>query len=131
MDPALWELLRVEEQAAEDREIEAIIRLARPGIEITDVRMVARFGRIATCRLLASDVVAVHDRDDVVSLKATRQLGEAREPDPPGPSAPPAAPGERPTDLRRPPNLDMGGKGVVLGQVDWGVDVASSAFQRL
>ena len=130
MDPALWELLRAEEKAGEDREIEAIIRLVRPGIEIPDVRMVARFGTIATCRLLASDVVAVHDRDDIVSLKATRGLGEAREPDPPGPPALPAAPGERPTDLRRPPDLDIGGKGVVLGQVDWGVDVVSAAFRR-
>ena len=130
MDPALWELLRGEEEAGEDRELEAIIRLAKPGIEIPDVRMVARFGTIATCRLLASDVVAVHDRDDVVSLKAARWLGEARELDPPGPPALHAAPRERPIDLRRPPDLDASGKDVVLGQVDWGVDVASPAFRR-
>src|SRR4051812_6611089 len=98
MDPALWELLRVEEHAAEDREIEAIIRLARPGIEIPELRRGARSGRLATCRLLASDVVAVHDRADVASLTATRHLGAARDPAPPGPSPPPAAPGERPTD---------------------------------
>ena len=130
MDPALWELLRGEEEAGEDRELEAIIRLAKPGIEIPDVWMVARFGTIATCRLLASDVVAVHDRDDVVSLKAARRLGEARELDPLGPPALHAAPRGRPIDLRRPPDLDVSGKGVVLGQVDWGVDVASPAFRR-
>jgi subtilisin family serine protease len=129
VDPALWELLRAEEDTGEDRVIEAIIRLARPGIEIPDVRMVARFGTIATCRLLASDVVAVHDRDDVASLKAARSLGEAWEPDSPDLSELPTALGHRPTDVRRPPGLDVTGRGVVVGSVDWGLDVASAALR--
>ena len=44
MDPALWELLRAEAGTDGDRVLEAIIRLARPGIEIPDVRIVSRFG---------------------------------------------------------------------------------------
>ena len=59
MDPALWELLRAEAGADGDRVIEAIIRLARPGIEIPDIRIVSRFGTVATCRIRARDIVAV------------------------------------------------------------------------
>ena len=58
VDPALWELLRAEAGTDGDRVLEAIIRLARPGIEIPDVRMVSRFGTIATCRIRARDVIA-------------------------------------------------------------------------
>ena len=72
MDPALWELLRAEEGADGDRVLEAVIRLARPGIEIPGVRIVSRFGTIATCRIRARDVIAVRARPDVVSVKAAR-----------------------------------------------------------
>ena len=62
MDPALWELLRVEAGTDGDRVLEAVIRLARPGIEIPDVRIVSSFGTIATCRIRAKDVIAVRAR---------------------------------------------------------------------
>lgn len=127
MDPALWELLRAEKEAGRDREIEAIIRLARPGIEIPGVRMVSRFGPVATCRIPARDVVAVRARSDVVSLKAARALSPGLEPaaGPPGP-VPPVM---RATDVRRPPGLTVTGAGVVVAAVDWGVDVDALAFR--
>ena len=57
MDPALQELLCSQPP---DREVEAIIRLRRPGVEVPGVRIVARFGgRVATCRLRAGAVRGV------------------------------------------------------------------------
>ena len=131
MDPALWELLRAEAGTDGDRVLEAIIRLARPGIEIPDVRMVSRFGTIATCRIRARDVVAVRARPDVVSLKAPRILSPGFGPPPVTPSDPadPAGPDLRPTDIRRPPGLGLTGAGVVVAAVDWGVDIDSAAFR--
>jgi subtilisin family serine protease len=128
MDPALLELLRAAEEGADgDREIEAIIRLVRPDVDVPDVRIVARFGPIATCRLRASDVVAVRARDDVVSLKAARRLSPGFEPA----TAATAAPvGLRASDVRRDPLLTATGRGVVVAAVDWGVDVAAAAFRH-
>ena len=123
MDPALWELLRAEAGTDGDRVLEAIIRLARPGIEIPDVRMVSRFGTIATCRILARDVIAVRARPDVLSLKAPRILSPGFEPPPavPPDTASPALPDIRPTDIRRDPGLGLtgagrGGRGHRLGR---------------
>ena len=80
MDPALWELLRAEAGTDGDRVLEAVIRLARPGIEIPGVRIVSRFGTIVTCRIRARDVIAVRARPDVISLKAARGLSPGFEP---------------------------------------------------
>jgi hypothetical protein len=52
MDPALLELIR-RGKAVAGREVEAIIRLRRRGLNIPGVRIVSRFGRVATCRLRA------------------------------------------------------------------------------
>src|ERR1700758_5122370 len=131
MDPALWELLRVEAGVDGDRVLEAIIRLARPGIEIPDVRVVARFGAIATCRIRARDVIAVRARPDVISLKAPRLLSPTF--DTGAGLLDLAGLGEpewRPTDARRSPALGLTGAGVVVAAIDWGVDVDSAAFRR-
>ena len=74
MDPALWELLRADGGTGGDRMIEAIIRLARPDIEVPGVRVVARFGTVATCRIPARDVVEVRARPDIISVKAARGI---------------------------------------------------------
>jgi len=122
MDPALWELLRAE-AGADDRVIEAIIRFVRPELEIPDVRIVSRFGTIATCRIRARDVIPVWARPEVVSLKAARGLS-------PGSDPGFESPGDiRPTDVRRSPGLTLTGTGVVVASVDWGVDVDSAAFR--
>jgi subtilisin family serine protease len=130
VDPALWELLRAEAGTDGDRVLEAVIRLARPGTEIPDVRMVARFGTIATCRIRARDVIAVRARPDVISIKAARGLSPGFEPaaDPPDSSNP--APGIRPADIRRCPELGLTGAGVVAAAIDWGIDFDSAAFRR-
>jgi subtilisin family serine protease len=130
VDPALWELLRAEAGTDGDRVLEAVIRLARPGIEIPGVRMVARFGTIATCRIRAREVVAVRARRDVVSLKAARGISPGFEP-PAGPPDPagPALPGIRPSDVRRGAGFGLTGAGVVVAAIDWGVDFDSAAFR--
>jgi subtilisin family serine protease/GH25 family lysozyme M1 (1,4-beta-N-acetylmuramidase) len=130
VDPALWELLRAEAGADGDRAFEAIIRLAQPGIEIPDVRIVSRFGTIATCRIRARDIVPVRARHDVVSLKAARGLSPGFEPTVAVavPDTPPWA-DFRPTDVRRSPGLTLTGKGVVVASIDWGVDVDSASFR--
>ncbi|MBB5788967.1 S8 family serine peptidase [Jiangella mangrovi] len=128
MDPALWQLLRAE-RATPDSEIEAIVRLRDARAVVPGVRLVARFGRIATCRLPVGAVPAVRRHPAVRSLKASRRYG----PDPPvslGASSG-AAGGDRP-GTRRPPELDaagLTGDGVVVGVVDWWLDVDHPAFR--
>lgn len=129
MDPALRQLLRAE-RATPDREIEAIIRLRDPRAAVPGVRLVARFGRIATCRLSVGDVPAVRRHLAVRSLKASRRYG-------PEPAMDPGGDGVRggplQADRRRPPELDaagLTGAGVVVGVVDWGLDVDHPAFTR-
>jgi subtilisin family serine protease len=130
VDPELWRQLRAEAGGDGDRVLEAIIRLARPGIEIPDVQIVSRFGPIVTCRLRARDVIAVRARHDVMSIKAARGVSPGIEPgfdplDSPGP----AVPDIRPADIRRDPALTLTGAGVCLAAVDWGVDVDSAALR--
>jgi len=130
VDPALWELLRAEAGTDGDRILEAIIRFAQPGIEIPGVRIVSRFGTIATCRIRARDVVAVRARRDVMSLKAARGLSPGFEPT--VALAGMAGPGQLEmcaSDIRRSPALTLTGAGVVVAAVDWGVDVDSAAFR--
>jgi subtilisin family serine protease len=126
MDPALRELLRNEPA---DRTIEAIIRFRRPSVQLPGVRVVARFGPIATCRIRHAAVGAVRAHPDVVSLKSARPLG----PEHPGPGVPAPSPGPRGQDEpgrsavqsepRRPTGEPLTGRGVVVGVVDWGLDV--------
>jgi subtilisin family serine protease len=130
MDPALWELLRAEAGADGDRVLEAIIRLARPGIEIPGVRIISRFGAIVTCRIHAQDVIPVRARPDVLSVKAARVLSPGFQPAAESPHlAGPALPIPCPADIRRSPELGLTGVGVVVAAVDWGVDVDSAAFR--
>ncbi|TDD63830.1 hypothetical protein E1262_29880 [Jiangella aurantiaca] len=127
MDPALWQLLRAE-RATPDREIEAIIRLRDARAVVPGVRLVARFGRIATCRLPVGAVPAVRRHPAVRSLKASRRYG----PDPAVEWEPAVRGALRPADLRRPAALDeagLTGDGVVVGVVDWGLDVDHPAFK--
>ncbi|MCF6737164.1 S8 family serine peptidase, partial [Blastococcus sp. KM273129] len=120
MDPALWEELR----ERGDGELEAIIRFRPGAIDVPGVRVVARFGSVATCRVLPRDVRRVRRHPAVRSLKAARALSPdlvvaGRRPG-----------GEAlPGDVRFPPGCPLTGAGVVVGVVDWGLDVPR--FPRL
>jgi hypothetical protein len=130
MDPALWELLRAEAGTDGDRVLEAIIRLARPGIEIPGVRIVSRFGTIATCRIRARDVIPIRASRDVKSIKAPVKVRPGFAPAfAPLDLAGPALPDADATDVRRSPGLTLTGAGVVVASVDWGVDLDSAAFR--
>jgi subtilisin family serine protease/LAS superfamily LD-carboxypeptidase LdcB len=128
MDPALRELLSNAE-SLEDPAVEAVIRLRDAGAEIPGVRFVARFGSIATCRLPARSIVAVRELPEVISLKASRALG------PEVPVGPPSGELDRGSgrvrdDQRRPGGTDLTGAGVVIGAVDWGLDVDHPNFKH-
>lgn len=127
MDPALWELLG--EVDDDSPEIEAIVRLERPDAVVPGLRLVARFGSIATCRLRRDDVVDIHGHAQVLSLKAPRTVGpeyEVARRD--GHHRRALRPAD--TDRRRPDNLGLTGAGVVVGVVDWGCDVDHDDFKH-
>jgi len=128
MDPALWELLR----AAKDEdaeEVEAIIRLDSPQLEIPGVRIVARFGPIATCRLRRDSILRTRDEENVKSLKAPRLFGPEREAENTNSARKlPLAPVHG--DQRRPGDITLTGKGVVIGIIDWGCDFNHTNFRR-
>jgi subtilisin family serine protease len=130
MDPALWELLESSEVPG-DEEVECIIRLDRPDVDVAGVRLVARFGHVATCRVRRDDVLAVRRHPNVLSLKASRPLQPEPEVEPellsglevdvpPGTELPLRV---VPGDDRRPPGLTATGRGVLVGFVDTGLDV--------
>src|SRR6266540_2981114 len=131
MDPALRELLRNEPA---DRVVEAIIRFRRSGVPLPGVRIVAPFGRIATCRLPLAVVPEVRAHPEVVSLKAARLLG----PEVPFEHHEHHEHLEHQVEPRRPrwevprraAGLPLTGAGVVVGVVDWGLDVDHPNFKR-
>jgi len=122
MDPALVELM---EKGDGLESIQAVVRLRSPGAAPPGARLVARFGEIATCRVPRNDIVRVWEHADVISLKAPRAL--IPEPD----MGHQGRFSERePSDDRRPPGLDVTGRGVVVGVVDWFCDFAYPSFRR-
>lgn len=123
MDPALEEMLK----GNGDDEIEAIIRLRYPGLVPRGVRIVAQFGDIATCRLKRNAIQQVHEDEACASLKAPRLLISDAEFEVPEP----ATVFQEDSywhDDRRPKNIDVTGRGVVIGIVDWGFDFMHPDF---
>lgn len=119
MDPAL----RAAAQVDVSGETEAIIRLAPGTAPPPQVRLVARFGEVATCRLPRERIWEVWSEEDVTSLKAPRPFGI--DPDPLEGTPADAEELEAGTkDVRRPPGLAATGDGVLIGIIDWGFDFA-------
>ncbi len=117
MDPALEEAVR---RGPPDREIEAAALLAPDVPPPADLRVVATFGEVVTCRLRVDRVADVRRHPAVHSLKAGREVGptEARlAPPTPGEPAPRSVP-------------DATGAGCVLAFLDWGCDFAHPNFRR-
>lgn len=122
MDPRLWELLR---EGEPQDEVMALARL-REGVALpAALRVVSRFGEIATCRLRREDILDVRAHPAVASLKA------------PHPLVPDLAVAETedgfavlPSDERRPAGLPETGRGVVVGVVDWGCDFAHPGLRK-
>lgn len=117
MDPALHELI---EAGAPEDEVAAVIRLHPDMSPPPQVRLVAMFGTIATCRLRRGEIVTVRAHPSVASLKAPRQY--AAEGYDPEDYAEGAVPGFNAGDYK--------GRGVVVGVVDWGIDIAHPNFRN-
>lgn len=120
MDPALREIIATKAPA---KEMEAIIKLAKPDVVPNGAQLVAQFGDIATCRMQVRNIEEVWADDAVVSLKAPRAVGQ--EPafegfDDVGEGA---SLGANPTPFT--------GKGVIIGIVDWGFDFTHPNFLNL
>lgn len=125
MDPALDELLRPGVGEASD-EVEAIIRLDAANAEIPGVRIVSRFGPIATCRLTRDSIEATRNSPHVLSLKASRVIAPGDQSDV-GESSLSLTPVS--SDTRRLASLPLTGANVVVGVVDWGCDFNHPDFK--
>ncbi|MGJ8623411.1 MAG: phage tail tip lysozyme [Yoonia sp.] len=119
MDPQLWEEIARGDEA---EEIDAIVRLDDSITPPDNIRVVARFGPIATCRLLRRDIIEVRAHPAVLSLKASRRLV--------GDEVPST---RRPVDAvgtRRRPRVRETGAGVIVGVIDYGCDFVHAAFRN-
>ena len=123
MDPALQELASV----AGRKEIEAIVKLRDSNKAVPHLKIVTSFGNVATCRLPGNRIEEVWAHPNCLSLKAPRLLEyddvlllDEQSNDI----------GARETDRRRPEAIEATGRNVVIGVVDWGVDVAHPNFVR-
>ena len=122
MDPGLEEaILRTPPGA----EIEAVA-LLRPGHPLPGaLRIIATFGNIVTCRVPSGGVRAMRAHPAVESLKAARLVQSAM-----AYAVTSNAPIDARPVARRRGSDDAGGRGVIVGALDWGCDVAHPAFRR-
>jgi hypothetical protein len=118
MDPRL---VRLYEQGDADDEVAAILRLSSLGAVPDGVRLVTKFGDIATVRLRRGDIPTVRGAERVASMKAVRPLyREAARTRTSSTGNIVATLG----DERRPRTEQATGRGVVIAVIDWGLDFA-------
>jgi len=129
MDPLLEELI---EGGARNDEVELILKLRADAVAPPHVRVITRFGDIATCRVRRRRIAPTWEHPTVVSAKAPRLVAAEH-----GESAGPVTgaadddASASPFALReRPRASGATGRGVVVGLVDWGLDVAHPNFRR-
>ncbi|HEV2778158.1 MAG TPA: S8 family serine peptidase [Actinophytocola sp.] len=110
-------------EAAPGVEVAVVARLRDQRARVPHLRVVARFGDVVTARVPLDRVVEVRRHPAVLSMKASRRYGPALA------RSVPAA-GAAPSALRQVAELsDVDGRGVILGVVDWGVDVNHANFR--
>ncbi len=126
MDPALQEL----QEGDADAEIEAVIRLRDAAVVPAQVRIIAWFGRVATCRLRRRDIEQVWHSAAVISLKAARLI--AREPQARSPESATQTTTEDDADPGRArfAHPTLTGRGTVVGIADWGFDFTHPNFRH-
>jgi subtilisin family serine protease len=116
MDPGLWDVM----EGGLATEVVAVLLRLRPGAGAPPgARLVTRHGEIATARVERGAIVALRAHPDVISVKAARELRPELD--------------RRPARAaRRNPWRGDGpsGTGVVIGIVDWGLDVTHPNFTR-
>lgn len=115
MDPALQELIG---EGGPHDEVALIVRLKPGAHRPPGLRLVARFGEIATARTVRSRIAELHRNPSIASIKAPRVYSAELEE---------VFDGEAieilPTDQRRPPGLVETGRGVTIAVLDWGCDL--------
>ena len=127
MGPDLWELY---EYGEADDEVAAIIRLAHFGAVPAGVRVIAQFEEIITVRLQRGDIPKISGAPETGGMSSgDNYLGPELELDAVDAEALPAGVAVA-TDHRRPEDLAMTGRGIVIGVVDWGFDFRHPDFRR-
>jgi subtilisin family serine protease len=115
MDPALQELIA---EGKPDDEVAVIVRLMPGAHPPPGLRLVARFGEIATARTVRRRIAELHRNPAIASIKAPRLYSAELEE---------VFDGEAieilPTDQRRPSGLTETGRGVTIAVLDWGCDL--------
>jgi subtilisin family serine protease/outer membrane protein OmpA-like peptidoglycan-associated protein len=132
MDPALHELIAA---GAPGDETAIIVRLGKCDRLPPGLRLVARFGDVATGRVARRDLQRIHDDPCIHSLKAPRvyagefegELDAIERGEEPGISE--SEPDPKDTDRRRPEGLAETGKGAIVAVIDWGCDFAHPDFR--
>ncbi|MFV0645743.1 MAG: S8 family peptidase [Sphingomonadaceae bacterium] len=132
MDPALLELISA---GAPDDEVAVIVRVKTGREPPANLRIVARFGDIATARTHRGELAAIHASNAVKSLKAPRVYSGEDPPDEDNedndePGLSESSPVTRPEDTRRPRHLPERGRGTVICVIDWGLDFAHPDFRH-
>jgi len=127
MGPDLWELY---EYGEADDEVAAIIRLARFGALPPGVRVITQFEEIITVRLHRGDIPKISGAPETSGMNSgDTYFGpdvELEEAD--SESLPPSTAID--SDHRRPDDLAMTGRGIVIGVVDWGFDFRHPDFRK-
>jgi Subtilase family/D-alanyl-D-alanine carboxypeptidase len=127
LEPALLELYA---EGSADDEVAVILRLESPLVVPVGVRIIARFGDIATCRLRRGDIPSIRQQAQVKSMKAARAYqptlsdGDGADEMDEGPVTPGSS------DQRRPEGALPSGEGVVVAHIDWGLDFAHPDFRH-
>lgn len=124
MDPALQQLIS---EGSPDDEVEVIIKLKDSLRLPTGVRVITRFGNVATVRMRRENISPVYDTEEIFSMKAARVFDStvlANEHTAAFPNHPIK------TDVQRSLAHGPAGKGVVVGVIDWGIDFAHPNFRN-
>jgi len=128
MEPKLVELY---EAGAEQDEVSVIIRLKDEARTPPDVRVISRFGKIVTARLLREDVRRIHDSEEVDSMKASSSVCEgAGLYDDDIAEIDTGLESTHPVSEARPVSVSEDGSGVVVGICDWGFDFTHENFRN-
>ena len=126
MDPALRELIA---EGRADDDVAVVVRFHdKAKILPRDLKIVARFGSVATARTRRSGLARLHADPAIASLKAPRlysaELHTVHEPEA-GEADEPLA-----SDTRRPEGQSETGRGTVIAVLDWSIDFAHPDFRK-
>jgi subtilisin family serine protease len=133
-DPALAEELRAGDG---DDELSVIVRLSDPDALPPGVRVVTRFGDIATVRVDRDQAQELAESATITALEKSRNLrpsyemgGDWENEEALEDNVGEDEPAEPAGYTRRPEGLQCTGTGVVVAALDWGVDPCHPAFQH-